>query len=164
MRHILIITVVICAVSNFAFADFRSDALNLHNKYRAEHHAPPLKLKDELNKYAQKHAQKMSSGKNKFKHSYGKYGENIYMDPNTKITDSQAAIDATNKWYDEKSQYSYRSARFGLKTGHFTQVIWTDTKYLGVGVARSEYGVFVCANYDPRGNVASQFLKNVLAP
>ncbi|KAG4077994.1 hypothetical protein HA402_002045 [Bradysia odoriphaga] len=164
MRHILIITVVVCAVAHFASADFRTDALDRHNELRAEHHAQPLALKDELNKFAQKHAEKMASGRNRFRHSHGKYGENIYMDTNTDVTDSQAAIDATNEWYSEKSQYSYRSGRFGQKTGHFTQVIWNETKYLGVGVARSKYGVFVCANYDPRGNVATQFLRNVLAP
>lgn len=102
--------------------------------------------------------------KNKLKHSKGKYGENIYMSGNTKMTDSEAVLDATKDWYDEKSKYNYRQGRFASSTGHFTQVVWKDSKYLGIGVARSKKGVYVCANYDPPGNFQSRFLENVLSP
>lgn len=98
----------------------------------------------------------------KFKHSKGKWGENIYMSSKTKLTDSQAVIEATNSWYNEVSKYNYRRAAFSSATGHFTQVVWSSTKYLGIGVARSKKGVYVCGNYDPRGNVVGQFVKNVL--
>lgn len=101
---------------------------------------------------------------NKMSHSKGKYGENVYMSTNEKLTDSQAVIEATNLWYNENRKYNYRSATYSSSTGHFTQVVWKSTKYLGVGFARSSKGVYVCASYDPRGNVLSQFLQNVLRP
>lgn len=97
-------------------------------------------------------------------HSNGKYGENVYMSTNTKLTDSQAALEATNLWYNEVKLYNYRRATFSSSTGHFTQVVWKNSNNLGIGVARSSKGVYVCGSYDPRGNVVGQFGQNVLAP
>lgn len=38
---------------------------------------------------------------------------------------------------------------------HFTQLIWSQSKYLGVGLAQNENMRFVVCNYDPRGNIVS---------
>lgn len=47
-------------------------------------------------------------------------------------------------------------------TGPFTQLIWSNTKELGVGKACSRSGrIFVVANYNPRGNVNGQYVNNV---
>lgn len=50
-----------------------------------------------------------------------------------------------------------------LPAGHFTQVVWKDTKELGVGVATNGHTVFVVGQYRPRGNItnAGYFEKNV---
>lgn len=100
---------------------------------------------------------------NNMRHSNGKYGENVYMSSNTRLSDSDAAKEATTLWFNEGSSYRYNN-RFSSSTGHFTQVIWKDSSRLGIGVARSSRGVYVCANYDPPGNVMSQFAQNVLRP
>ena len=48
--------------------------------------------------------------------------------------------------------------------GHFTQVVWKDSKKLGVGIAvSSSGGVYVVARYSPPGNVMNQFAENVLS-
>ena len=48
-------------------------------------------------------------------------------------------------------------------SGHFTQVVWKDSKHLGVGKARSSNGkIIVVANYDPPGNFIGQYKDNVL--
>lgn len=92
-----------------------------------------------------------------------KYGENIYMSSDCKMSDSDAAKKATISWNSEESKYRFNN-KFSSGTGHFTQLVWKSTKYLGIGVARSSSGVYVCASYDPPGNlnVVSEFLKNVL--
>lgn len=48
------------------------------------------------------------------------------------------------------------------RTGPFTQLVWSDTRELGVGKARSRSGrTIVVANYQPRGNVNGQYVDNV---
>lgn len=50
-----------------------------------------------------------------------------------------------------------------LSSGHFSQLVWKDTKQMGVGKARSAAGtkVFVVANFDPQGNWMGQFAEQV---
>ena len=51
-----------------------------------------------------------------------------------------------------------------MKTGHFTQLIWKDSKQLGVGVAKSRKGFTkLVAKYKPAGNVIGSYTQNVLS-
>lgn len=46
--------------------------------------------------------------------------------------------------------------------GPFTQLVWSNTKELGVGKACSRSGrTIVVANYLPKGNVNGQYVNNV---
>ncbi|KAG4078725.1 hypothetical protein HA402_015315 [Bradysia odoriphaga] len=161
MQHLCSIVIVFCAVLAVATADYRQDALDLHNQYRKKHNSPPLALSDKLNNVAQNWAQNMADS-NEMEHSNGKYGENLYMSSNTKLSDSAAVLEATTQWYNENKKYNYRFGKFSSGTGHFTQVVWKSSKYMGIGVARSSRGVYVCANYDPKGNFVGEFIQNVL--
>lgn len=49
MPRLIGVVLVICAVFTFATADYKTDALDLHNQLRAEHHSPPLTLSKEVN-------------------------------------------------------------------------------------------------------------------
>lgn len=48
MKRLLSTLIAFCTVIGFATADFRKDALDVHNKYRAKHHAAPLQLSSEV--------------------------------------------------------------------------------------------------------------------
>lgn len=49
--------------------------------------------------------------------------------------------------------------------GHFTQIVWKNTQYLGVGIAKNAYGrTVIVATYFPPGNYKGQFINNVLRP
>lgn len=102
--------------------------------------------------------------RNAMVHSNGDYGENIFMHPDTSLSDSEAAVQATNFWYNEVSQYDYDNPGFSSSTGHFTQIVWKSSQNLGIGVARSSSGVYVCGSYDPSGNFPGEFPENVLRP
>ena len=65
--------------------------------------------------------------------------------------------------YEEIDDYDYNTARSrnGKPVGHFTQLVWRDTKKIGVGIASgrsrlfAEYGnveTFIVAKYSPQGN------------
>ena len=59
---------------------------------------------------------------------------------------------------------SYIFLYFFLGTGHFTQVVWKNTRDIGIGKAFGKDGrVFVCVNYHPPGNVIGRFKDNVQA-
>lgn len=54
-----------------------------------------------------------------------------------------------------------------LSSGHFTAMVWKNTKKMGVGKASASDGsTFVVARYDPAGNVVNPgyYEENVLPP
>lgn len=49
--------------------------------------------------------------------------------------------------------------------GHFTQLVWLNSRYFGVGKARSRSGkIVVVAHYAPPGNISGHYMENVLPP
>jgi hypothetical protein len=69
--------------------------------------------------------------------------------------------------YDEIQDYDFSASKSkGGVTGHFTQVVWKDTKE--VALAKSDDGVYIFANYLPGGNLTiagkDNYRENVLPP
>ncbi|KAG0282721.1 hypothetical protein BGZ96_000187 [Linnemannia gamsii] len=130
--------------------------LDAHNTLRAKHGAPALTWNPASAKFGDDWLQACN-----FKHSGGKYGENLAAGyPNF-----PAAVKA---WYDEVKDYNYDAPGFSGKTGHFTQVVWKSSKT--VGCAKKvcpSWTIYIC-EYDPSGNIVtfdnSYFKKNVLPP
>jgi uncharacterized protein YkwD len=144
--------------------ELRQEALTAHNQYRQKHRAPPLKLNIELNEIAQRYAEELAA-KDLFQHSQNTWkgeniGENLFMCSGYLITGHAM----TKSWYDEIKDYNFNKATFSSGTGHFTQVVWVDSQYVGFGAAKSRSGYYIgVANYYPAGNFLGQFYKNVLA-
>ncbi|XP_034451747.1 Golgi-associated plant pathogenesis-related protein 1-like isoform X1 [Hippoglossus hippoglossus] len=139
---------------------FQKEFLETHNAYRAKHGAPPLTLSSDMNDSSQKWADHLLQ-LGVFKHSDTKNGENIYNKTGSAAVTGKEAVDA---WYGEIKDYNWSSPGFGMKTGHFTQVVWKDTTKLGVGVASVGTKAYVVAQYSPPGNMnmPGYFEKNVL--
>jgi uncharacterized protein YkwD len=129
-----------------------------HNQVRARHCAPPLRWSAPLASSAQRWANTLRDRGCALGHSGGSHGENLAA-ATAGMLDAAAVV---GMWYDEGKRYSFRSGGFSMKTGHFTQVVWRDTKEVGCG--RSECNgldVWIC-QYDPPGNVEGQYRENVL--
>lgn len=45
--------------------------------------------------------------------------------------------------------------------GHFTQLIWKGSKYLGCGISHDAEVIYVVCNYDPPGNWRHKYHENV---
>jgi hypothetical protein len=73
------------------------------------------------------------------------------------------ASEAFGLWYDEIAEYNYRSPGFG-PAGHFTQVIWRDSRMLGCGRAQCGDNVHWVCRYAPAGNVEGEYRANVSPP
>lgn len=149
-------------VKNGTQGDFEQDFLDAHNEYRSRHGVPPLKLDKKLCKFSTEWAKNLAD-RNMLEHRKNSpYGENIYCmfssDPNFTVN-GYAPVDA---WYEEISLHPFGKEPSNLKSGHFTQVVWKNSEYLGVGVAKNRHNkVYVVANYSPAGNFVGDYVQNV---
>ncbi|MCS6794357.1 MAG: CAP domain-containing protein [Raineya sp.] len=127
-----------------------------HNYWRRELGLPPLKWSNQLAKVAQKWADELKKKGCKMEHSTNKYGENIYWYKGSKRSTPQKAVDA---WAKEKENFNFETLQCNghwTKCGHYTQLIWEDTKKVGCGVAYcGDEEIWVC-NYEPAGNIVGQ--------
>src|SRR5258708_3683246 len=78
------------------------------------------------------------------------YGENLF-DINGAAASSAEVV---NTWASESRNYDYSSNRCRGMCGHYTQIIWGDTKEVGCAVARGGGREVWGCNYDPPGNWA----------
>ena len=142
-----------------ATSAFQNDILERHNTLRAKHGSAALTWSTEVAKVAQEWAEKIAREDTMRHRQPNKYGENIFWISGAEATGSMVA----DSWYSEIKDYNYARPGFGMKTGHFTQVVWKDSKELGCGVAKSRSdGTYVVCNYNPPGNYAGRFPANVL--
>ena len=139
---------------------FNKNMLELHNKFRKEHHSNKLENKIELNTKANKYAEILlgisenNEGINFFNEDI--LGENIY------ITDKEEKEEnICQYWYNENKKYNYELNNFQKDTNHFTQLVWNSTKFIGFGYANNNNKNCYVALYYPAGNVFGQFTNNV---
>ena len=125
-----------------------------HDVARAKVGAASLQWSKELAVVAQTWANSLAQNNCQLAHSQqSKYGENLYW-ASSGATSSQvvAAWLAEAEHYDAKTH----TCAEGQICGHYTQVVWADTRYIGCGLAScGSQQVWVC-NYDPHGNVMGQ--------
>jgi len=128
-----------------------------HNRVRAEVGIPPLQWSDTLAAYAQEWADHLASTSRRMEHRphsgrwKQEHGENLFMG-----TDGYYGVaDAVITWEREKFAYDGRAVDQSdvHAYGHYTQLIWRDTKRIGCAKVRCAGNVIVVCNYDPPGNV-----------
>jgi uncharacterized protein YkwD len=142
-----------------------------HNYLRSLHNAPPLILNEELNEMAQKYAETIAK-KNVLQHSShrelkGKKGE--WVGENLFYSSSSGQLeypggDMSKAWYDEIHDYNFKTGKpkkSGDVVGHFTQLVWKDSKEVGFGIAFNGNVCFGVANYYPGGNFNNLELEQV---
>lgn len=76
----------------------------------------------------------------------------------------RANVNAGNRCYSKKSENWDTNDNLSFP-GHFTQLVWANSKHFGLGKARSRSGkIVVVAHYAPVGNICGAYLQNVLPP
>jgi len=130
-------------------ASLSRDMLALHNAARAGLRIPPLVWSKQLAARSQTWADTLLS-RRRFEHSPNSpYGENLFEIIGATASPAQVV----QSWTDESRHYDYRANTCTTgECGHYTQIVWRDTKAVGCAVARDRgREVWVCT-YDPPGN------------
>jgi uncharacterized protein YkwD len=126
------------------------EMLALHNGVRARVGVPPLIWSDRLASRAQDWANTLVSRNEFFHRPNSSFGENLFA-----ITGAPSSpAEVIDAWAGESRDYNYRSNRCRGVCGHYTQLVWRNTREVGcaMGYSRRENReVWVC-NYDPPGN------------
>jgi len=139
--------------ANAASAEDPQAMLASHNAYRSKHCVPPLTWSAQLAASAQQWANGCT-----FSHqAKSGYGENLFWG----TAGAYSSKDAVANWYGEIAAYNFAAPGFGQKTGHFTQVVWRNSKQLGCAMASCGGKDYWVCRYSPPGNVAGQFPENV---
>jgi pathogenesis-related protein 1 len=174
MKNHFVIIIIALGVSSFSLKAQRvpvstgsevlqkdaQDALDFHNKVRADVKSPPLQWSEELARYAQSWADHLAADcEMEHRPNSGqwaqKYGENIFWGEGEDYT----ALHASESWYGEIEEYKYGplTDKNWYKTGHYTQMVWKSTTHVGMGMAVCRNGaILIVANYDPSGNYMGQ--------
>jgi uncharacterized protein YkwD len=127
---------------------FSREMLAVHNAVRARVRVLPLAWSDRLAARSQEWAHTLLARKRFTHRPNSTYGENLFEIAGAAASPTQVV----NAWAAEYRNYDYNSNRCSAVCGHYTQIVWRDTKEVGCAVARGGgREVWVC-NYDPPGN------------
>jgi len=155
------------AEGNYSLKEFSQQCVQVHNKFRQMHGVPELKMSDQLTAEAKKWADHLAKS-NKMQHATKEVrkgaGENLFW-----TSTSTDPLQPVQSWYDEIKDYDFDNPGYKQKgvVGHFTQVVWKNTKEMGIAMSRGKNGAtYVVARYLPAGNVTNEglFKKNVRRP
>jgi len=151
---------------NQQFTRFQLQSLKTHNIFRSRHKVCSLVLDEGLCRKAAEYAEYLANT-DTFEHSGDPdNGENLYWSWSSDPRWVVEGEEPVRSWYDESKEYDYTREPVSADTGHFTQLVWSDTTKLGVGVTQSsKTGKFyVVMKYFPPGNYVGRYRQHVLPP
>ena len=149
------------------YANYKVDkayAIEIHNKARKKVKVNKLEWSDELAKQAQYYADYLAETNKGLFHSknltFLNQGENLYMEIGFRVNyyDEFMWFDmASDAWLSEKKLFKRKFSKFSpnskhYKAGHYTQMVWKNTRQFGMGVSKINNKVYVVARYFPAGN------------
>ena len=140
-------------------------AIKRHNILRACHNAQPLMFNCEIMEISQKYSEYLAKEVGTLVRSntrfHGRWmGENLaYIGGSYNINPSGEY--PTDMWYNEIKSYDFNHPGFSQKTGHFTQVVWKDSKEFGIGLYCQNNKCFMTGNYFPGGNFNDEYATQV---
>jgi uncharacterized protein YkwD len=131
---------------------FARDMLAAHNAVRKRVGVPQLVWSDRLAAAARRWADTLIE-RNRFEHNpRTKYGENLFEQTGAPSSPSQIVA----HWASEQRNYNYAANSCRGVCGHYTQIVWRNTKEVGCAMARRGKREVTVCEYDPPGNFEGQ--------
>ncbi|GAA3546072.1 CAP domain-containing protein [Zobellella aerophila] len=130
--------------------DERQGLLAYHNRVRAEVGTPPLRWSDAASAQAERWA-RVLAGRCDIEHSQGSgFGENLFMG----TLGYYSVLDGARSWQQEKRDYGGQplTRATAQVAGHYTQMVWHDTRELGCAKSVCRDNMILVCNYSPPGN------------
>lgn len=133
----------------------RSTIIDMHADERGRVGSPPLSWSDDLADEAAVWAGTLAAS-GRFEHdpSNEDHGENLWMGTRGYYT----LRHMITGWSEEKSHLrgmrSWEDDHH--RVGHYTQMVWKDTRSVGCAIARNRTDEFLVCRYDPPGNVLGE--------
>ena len=129
--------------------------LAAHNAPRRALGLPPLQWSTQAAELAQGWARHLQADHCRMYHSgTAGVGENLAWASGQHLSVAQVVA----MWVDEARDYDLarNACRAGAMCGHYTQVVWRSTRFVGCAMARcADAEIWVC-NYSPPGNYVGQ--------
>lgn len=150
MRAVFLIVLAVASLA--APGPVVRDMLAAHNAVRQRVGVAPLVWSARLEAVAQAWANTLLA-RREFRHRPGtELGENLYAVTGASVR----ATEVVRAWAEEEGDYDPQSNSCRGVCGHYTQIVWRETRELGCAVARGRgREVWVC-NYSPAGNWVGQ--------
>ena len=134
----------------------KDEILAAHNSYRKEVGVRPLTWSDDLASHAQEWADYLASlGGEELSHSENTdEGENLWRGTQGRFTNTQMV----DSWGEEKENFvegtfpNVSSTGNSDDVGHYTQVVWRNTKEVGCAIASAGGNDILVCRYSPPGN------------
>ncbi len=133
-----------------------------------------LQWSDEISTFAQQWSAELAGRCGTIQHrGQDRYGENIALRGTTQRGSTFSAEEAVAGWVAEEACWTFGTIQGSERCdtacieslnsngcGHYTQVVWRDTQFVGCGYSTCQddgyfYEIWVC-NYDPPGNYIGQ--------
>jgi len=144
-------------------------ALQAHNAERANTPGvAPLQWSPELAQFAGQWAQQLAAANAGLTHrsrqdlkdnnplapGQDQLGENLWMGS----AGGWSVTEQVQDWINEKADYDYatNSCAAGTQCGHYTQVVWKNTQFVGCGKATANGQEILVCNYHKGGNFSGQ--------
>ncbi|CEF66626.1 CAP domain-containing protein [Strongyloides ratti] len=131
------------------------------NNYRARHQVPKLMVSDELEKAAQKHAEKMAEAGREEPDTDMTYGGNV-------ISLIKLPETAVKHWYHTIINYDFAQKEINHLNIEFVNLVWKSTTHIGCGVAKEKSLsiIFISCKFNPKADTLNldKIEQNVLEP
>ena len=149
-----IVSLALCGLAGAASqsAPLAREMVAAHNAVRSRVGVPGLSWSGRLAASAQAWAARLVE-RGQFAHRPNSpFGENLFEMDGGSASPAEVVAD----WASEERDYDYGSNRCRRVCGHYTQIVWRDTKEVGCAMAHAgEREVWVC-EYDPPGNIVGR--------